>query len=116
MHDDFLCDSSYFPIKYLSCIFKRTPDRNFSFYVRNYEESSKQHAEIEQFTHKQLKLHKNNFTQKLKELYILLEQNDLTTAQKILGEQIPLKDTDIICCTTLSLMVFTKQKIRMYPT
>ena len=42
---------------------------------------------------------KNNFTQKLKELYILLEQNDLTTAQKILGEQIPLKDTDIICCT-----------------
>ena len=63
------------------------------------EESSKQQREIEQFTHKQLKLHKNNFTQKLKELYILLEQNDLTTAQKILGEQIPLKDTDIICCT-----------------
>ena len=59
------------------------------------EESSKQQREIEQFTHKQLKLHKNNFTQKLKELYILLEQNDLTTAQKILGEQIPLKDTDI---------------------
>ena len=28
-----------------------------------------------------------------------IEQNDLTTAQKILGEQIPLKDTDIICCT-----------------
>ena len=54
------------------------------------EESSKQQREIEQFTHKQLKLHKNNFTQKLKELYILLEQNDLTTAQKILGEQIPL--------------------------
>ena len=50
------------------------------------EESSKQQREIEQFTHKQLKLHKNNFTQKLKELYILLEQNDLTTAQKILGE------------------------------
>lgn len=63
------------------------------------EESSKQQHEIEQFTHKQLKLHKNNFTQKLKELYILLEQNDLATAQKILGEQIPLKDTDIICCT-----------------
>ena len=63
------------------------------------EESSKQQREIEQFTHKQLELHKNNFTQKLKELYILLEQNDLTTAQKILGEQIPLKDTDIICCT-----------------
>ena len=41
------------------------------------EESSKQQREIEQFTHKQLKLHKNNFTQKLKELYILLEQNDL---------------------------------------
>ena len=57
------------------------------------EESSKQQREIEQFTHKQLEL------QKLKELYILLEQNDLTTAQKILGEQIPLKDTDIICCT-----------------
>lgn len=35
----------------------------------------------------------------MKELYILLEQNDLTTAPKILGEQIPLKDTDIICCT-----------------
>ena len=66
------------------------------------EESSKQQREIEQFTHKQLKLHKNNFTQKLKELYILLEQNDLTTAQKILGEQIPLKDTDI--------MVFYKAK------
>lgn len=32
------------------------------------EESSKQQREIEQFTHKQLKLHKNNFTQKLKEL------------------------------------------------
>ena len=63
------------------------------------EESSKQQREIEQFTHKQLKLHKNNFTQKLKNLYILLEQNDLATAQKILGEQIPLKDTDIICCT-----------------
>ena len=30
----------------------------------------------EQFTHKQLKLHKNNFTQKLKELYILLEQSN----------------------------------------
>ena len=41
MHDDFLCDSSYFPIKYLSCIFKRTPDRNFSFYVRNYRRKFK---------------------------------------------------------------------------
>ena len=69
------------------------------------EESSKQQREIEQFTHKQLKLHKNNFTQKLKELYILLEQNDLTTAQKILGEQIPLKDTDIICCNCEHLFV-----------
>lgn len=74
------------------------------------EESSKQQREIEQFTHKQLKLHKNNFTQKLKELYILLEQNDLTTAQKILGEQIPLKEPISFAVPTLSLMVFYKAK------
>lgn len=66
------------------------------------EESSKQQREIEQFTHKQLKLHKNNFTQKLKELYILLEQNDLATAQKILGEQIPLNFNSLARKTTKS--------------
>lgn len=63
------------------------------------EEASKQQREIEQFTHKQLKLYKNNFTKKLKKLYIYLEQNDLVSAQKILGEQISLKNPATICCT-----------------
>ena len=63
------------------------------------EESSKQQREIEQFTHEQLWFHKNSFIQKLEKLYTFLEQNDLASAQKLLGEQISLKDPATICCT-----------------
>lgn len=63
------------------------------------EKSSRQQREIEQFTHEQLRLHKNSFIQKLKKIYILLEQNDVASAKKILGEQVALKNAYIICCT-----------------
>ena len=53
------------------------------------EESSKQQREIEQFTHKQLKLHKNNFTQKLKELRKEVELcQDIAVRSKVIEEKV----------------------------
>lgn len=88
-----------FPLNTFLTSLKEHRTQNSLSTLQNIKRVSKQQDELEYFTHKQLTLHKNIFIKKLQKLYILLEQGDLDKAQKILGEQISLKNVDTICCT-----------------
>lgn len=89
----------FFPVGIFIASLKEHRTETILTSLENTKGNTPHQKELEQFYNTKLQFYKKSFACKLKTLYTLLEKNDLTAAQKLLGEPVISKNAICICPT-----------------